>query len=1212
MKTLTLSHKKFLPILSIVILSLLPSVTFASGHVYVADFYDANELMTKSQLETLISFQGAVNADETRLYVRRYEEDIYWLENLESDYGITYTMLDSPWDAFAEPNLTVYCSEYILYDLMDCGLAQNNAVSLAGIVGGCCIVDNNSVDLNKMVNEYGFTLHSHADADMRGYWNTNEQAQLWGYNNLRNDCNNLIYGISEGTIESRNKGIDYDIQNNLFVWCIDSYGVHLSDYSTTQRAILDSYEPNTIAYGFWSKEVKDIEAMSEYGHTEAGHGPNGSVFSRLPQTGNLQQNAPSGLVEYDENKTYIFLSFSQGDALHFCLKDNYHHLTMVSQTNPSLLVRERYPFGLMHSTIQYDLQPNVPKLLYTMADTKQFFSGKGYGYANATTLENNGHLDGYLVKSREYMDKMGIQDFMLNDNNTETDPSHLVVKKICEELQPRSIIFKHQLNVGTDEDDAPEVFYGVPVFGDPVFCRRDEENNFLLNDSYNAVLASAAKRQFFWVFFQHTLTALELEALADKLTAEAPDIVILHPDEFIELYLDHMSPPPPPSVTLTDDAFVKQEEPSNNFGTHAALRMRGPDSNREIISYLKFDVFEPNSIISATLRLRAEDKDLEDATVHEVSDTSWSEDTLIWTNKPSIGAALDSVYNISSGTWAEFDVTSHITASGIYTLALKTTKDAATRDWYSKEGGNSPELILETTSTPTPPEKAANPSPAHQQTDVSINADLSWTAGERADSHDVYFGITSPGDFQGNQTDTTFDPGTLNNDTTYYWRIDEVNTAGTTTGDVWSFTTIVEPPGQASNPSPADSTTDISIDADLSWTAGSGATSHDVYFGTDSTPDSGEFQSNQTATTYDPGTMNNDTTYYWRIDEVNAGGTTTGAVWSFTTIAAPPGQATNPDPPDSATNVSINADLSWIAGSGATSHDVYFGTTSPGTSQGNQAATTFDPGTMSNDTTYYWRIDEVNAAGTTTGLVWSFTTEAAPQPPGQATNPTPADSATDVGVNADLSWTAGSGATSHDVYFGTSSPGTFQGNQAATTFDPGTMSNDTTYYWRIDEVNGSGTTTGAVWSFTTESVPLALPWSDDFETGDFSKGWTTQGSASVSTKAEYEGIYGAKLPDTALIEKAIDTTGFTNIHVKYYRKTYAFDSGEYLYVEYHDGSQWNELEVAQTNDWGSQQDKLCGAGADNNSNFKIRFRTNADKNNECAYVDLVEVTGTAQ
>ncbi|MHC4739209.1 MAG: DNRLRE domain-containing protein, partial [Planctomycetota bacterium] len=371
------------------------------------------------------------------------------------------------------------------------------------------------------------------------------------------------------------------------------------------------------------------------------------------------------------------------------------------------------------------------------------------------------------------------------------------------------------------------------------------------------------------------------------------------------------------------------------------------------------------------------------------------------------------------------------------------------------------------------PGQASNPSPADSATGVSTTADLSWIAGSGATSHDVYFGTTSPGTFQGNQTATTFDTGNMNNSTTYYWRIDEINAAGTTAGSLWSFTTIVAAPGQASSPSPSNSATGVSITADLSWSAGSDATSHDVYFGTTSP---GTSQGNQTATTFDTGTMANDTTYYWRIDEVNAAGTTTGAVWSFTTIVAAPGQASSPSPADSATGVSITADLSWTAGSGATSHDVYFGTSSPGAFQGNQTAATFDPGAMANGTIYYWRIDEINAGGTTTGSVWSFTTIVAA--PTQATNPGPADSATDVAVGTDLSWTAGSGATSHDVYFGTSSPGSFQGNQTATTFDTGTMDNDTTYYWRIDEINAGGTTAGTVWSFTT--VASGAPVTEEF------------------------------------------------------------------------------------------------------------------------------------
>src|SRR6185436_13891760 len=142
----------------------------------------------------------------------------------------------------------------------------------------------------------------------------------------------------------------------------------------------------------------------------------------------------------------------------------------------------------------------------------------------------------------------------------------------------------------------------------------------------------------------------------------------------------------------------------------------------------------------------------------------------------------------------------------------------------------------------------------------------------------------------------------------------------------------------------------------------------------------------------------------------------------------------------------------------------------------NQAGTSYNP-TKSANTTYFWRIDEVNSSGTTTGTVWSFTTLPVP---GAASAPNPANGATGVATNAQLSWTAGSNTTSHDVRFGTANPPPFLVNQAGTTYNPGTLTNNTTYFWRIDEKNGSGTTTGTVWSFTTvaagppiESVKVA-------------------------------------------------------------------------------------------------------------------------------------------
>jgi hypothetical protein len=57
-------------------------------------------------------------------------------------------------------------------------------------------------------------------------------------------------------------------------------------------------------------------------------------------------------------------------------------------------------------------------------------------------------------------------------------------------------------------------------------------------------------------------------------------------------------------------------------------------------------------------------------------------------------------------------------------------------------------------------------------------------------------------------------------------------------------------------------------------------------------------------------------------------------------------------------------------------------------------------------------------------------------PAGQASNPNPANGAMNVSTNADLSWTAGSKAISHDIYFGTTSPPLFVHNQTAATFYP--------------------------------------------------------------------------------------------------------------------------------------------------------------------------------
>jgi hypothetical protein len=84
---------------------------------------------------------------------------------------------------------------------------------------------------------------------------------------------------------------------------------------------------------------------------------------------------------------------------------------------------------------------------------------------------------------------------------------------------------------------------------------------------------------------------------------------------------------------------------------------------------------------------------------------------------------------------------------------------------------------------------AWGPDPADGATEVAKTPTLSWGPGQYATSQDVYFGDSSPPAFIGNQTETSYSPGTLDKGKTYYWRIDEVEADGTTKyeGSVWSF-----------------------------------------------------------------------------------------------------------------------------------------------------------------------------------------------------------------------------------------------------------------------------------------------------------------------------------------------------------------------------------------------------------------------------------------
>jgi formylglycine-generating enzyme required for sulfatase activity len=151
-----------------------------------------------------------------------------------------------------------------------------------------------------------------------------------------------------------------------------------------------------------------------------------------------------------------------------------------------------------------------------------------------------------------------------------------------------------------------------------------------------------------------------------------------------------------------------------------------------------------------------------------------------------------------------------------------------------------------------------------------------------------------------------------------------------------------------------------------------------------------------------------------------------------------------------------------------------------------QSSLTYDPGTLTVGTSYYWRIvakDEHDA--TTVGPVWNFLTAGtAPSnnPPNTPTTPSPADNATGQSLTTALTWTGGDpdgDSVTYDVYFeaNDATPDVLVSNdQPGATYAPGTLSASTHYYWQIVTQDEHGLTTpGPVWNFTTGAGGGVIP-----------------------------------------------------------------------------------------------------------------------------------------
>jgi len=147
-----------------------------------------------------------------------------------------------------------------------------------------------------------------------------------------------------------------------------------------------------------------------------------------------------------------------------------------------------------------------------------------------------------------------------------------------------------------------------------------------------------------------------------------------------------------------------------------------------------------------------------------------------------------------------------------------------------------------------------------------------------------------------------------------------------------------------------------------------------------------------------------------------------------------------------------------------------------------------------------------------------YVTDGGNNPPNTPSNPSPADHASGVSVDTDLSWTGGDpdvgDTVTYDVYLDTTDATTqVSDDQAASTYDPGTLNNNTKYYWKIVATdNQAASTTGPVWEFTTQAAGEDCSWLGESPTsGTVAPGNDVDITVSIDTSGLSEGDYTAEI-----------------------------------------------------------------------------------------------------
>ncbi|MGO8674134.1 MAG: choice-of-anchor tandem repeat GloVer-containing protein, partial [Capsulimonadaceae bacterium] len=454
-------------------------------------------------------------------------------------------------------------------------------------------------------------------------------------------------------------------------------------------------------------------------------------------------------------------------------------------------------------------------------------------------------------------------------------------------------------------------------------------------------------------------------------------------------------------------------------------------------------------------------------------------------------------------------------AEGSSAVALATTTSYTdtgltngVKYFYKVAAVNSSGTSTQSTEASATPEPAVPAAPTGlAATAGNTQVSLSWTASLEATAYTVYRATTSGAEGStpiSSATSTSYTNTGLTNGVTYFYKVAAVNGSGTSTQSTEASATPKPPiPAVPTGLAATAGNTQVS----LSWTASLGATSYNVYRGTSSGAEGTTAIGTSTTTSFTNIGLTNGVEYYYKVAAVNAGGT---SAQSFEASATP--EPPIPPAPTALVATAGNAQVSlvWPGSTGATSYSVYRATTSGAegtTAIGTSTTTSFTNTGLTNGVEYYYKVAAVDAGGTS---AQSSEASATPDPavPASPTGLTAAGGMAQVS----LSWTAGTGATSYNVYRATSSgaEGTSPiGTTTTTTYTDTGLTNGVAYYYQVAGLNSGGTSAKSNEASATPGPPVSnithVLWSNP--NGSLSL-WTynpSTGAFTTNTYGPYPG-----------------------------------------------------------------------------------------------------------